>query len=85
MERFHVLLRQLPNGRALRRLRRSPVGMWRRHVGTKTSFRLVNTRWTTKYGDKKFLIGGPWHEDLPLEPGVTLGQFLIPAHRPSQR
>ena len=60
-------------------------GMWRRHVGTKTTFRLVNTRWTTKYGDKKFLIGGPWHEDLPLEPGVTLGEFLIPARRPSQR
>ena len=38
-----------------------------RHVGTKTTFRLVNTRWTNKYGSVHFLEQG-----LPLEPGVTL-------------
>jgi len=46
--------------------------IWRRHVGHKTTFRLVNTRWSTKYGDKRFLEGGPWHEDLPLEREVTI-------------
>lgn len=47
--------------------------LWRKNIGRRTTFRLVNTRWAFKYGDKKFLEGGPWHEDLPLENQVTIG------------
>ena len=38
-----------------------------RHVGSKTTFRLINTRWTNKYADTHFLEQG-----LPLESAVTL-------------
>lgn len=30
--------------------------LWRKNVGRRTTFRLVNTRWAFKYGDKKFLV-----------------------------
>lgn len=39
-----------------------------RHVGARTTFRLINTRWANKYGDLKFVDGG----GLPLEEDVTL-------------
>ena len=43
----------------------------------KTTFRLINTRWTNKYGDTRFLDGtkeglGPTGQGLPLEEDLTL-------------
>ena len=53
------------------RLNQAPRGekgnSFARHVGTTTTFRLVNTRWANKYGTLGFLDNG-----LPLENQVTL-------------
>eukprot|EP00899_Mesostigma_viride_P023403 jgi/Mesvir1/4247/Mv22215-RA.1 len=49
------------------RINQAPCGKFHRHVGRKTTFRLINTRWTNKYADTRF-VG----EGLPLEPDVTL-------------
>jgi hypothetical protein len=41
-----------------------------RHVGSRTTFRLINTRWTNKYGDVKFLEDGLL--SAALEEDVTM-------------
>ena len=51
-----------------------PENQLSKYVGTKTTLRLINTRWTNKYGTIHFLEQG-----LPLEPGVTL---LVSRARP---
>ena len=30
--------------------------LWRKNIGKRTTFRLVNTRWAFKYGEKQFLV-----------------------------
>jgi hypothetical protein len=50
---------------------------FQRHVGLKTTFRIINTRWTNKYGDPRFIYGekdapGSKGVGLPLEENVTL-------------
>jgi len=50
---------------------------FQRHAGLKTTFRIINTRWTNKYGDPRFLYGekdapGSKGVGLPLEDNVTL-------------
>ena len=63
--------RAIDSHRTVLRFNQAPQGdaenYFGRHVGTKTTFRLVNTRWTNKYGTVHFLDQG-----LPLEMGVTL-------------
>ncbi|XRB01507.1 sialyltransferase [Pycnococcus provasolii] len=60
------------------RINQAPTNpKFRRHVGMKTTFRLINTRWTNKYGDTRFLDGtkeglGPTGQGLPLEEDLTL-------------
>ena len=39
-----------------------------KNVGSRTTFRLINTRWANKYGDLRYVDGG----GLPLEDDVTL-------------
>uniref|UniRef100_A0A061R7H7 Cmp-n-acetylneuraminate-beta-galactosamide-alpha--sialyltransferase 1 n=2 Tax=Tetraselmis sp. GSL018 TaxID=582737 RepID=A0A061R7H7_9CHLO len=50
---------------------------YHRHVGSKTSMRLINTRWTNKYSDFRFLEGTKdapesTGQALPLEEGAIL-------------
>ncbi|QDZ21981.1 sialyltransferase [Chloropicon primus] len=61
IDSHHVVLRfnQAPRGDSGNNLKRQ--------VGSKTTFRLINTRWTHKYGD-----GSPSLQGLPLETGVTM-------------
>ena len=60
------------------RINQAPTNpKFRRHVGMRTTFRLINTRWTNKYGDTRFLDGtkeglGPTGQGLPLEEDLTL-------------
>jgi len=60
------------------RINQAPANKkFHRRVGSKTTMRLINTRWTNKYGDVRFIEGtkeglGSVGERLPLEPGVTL-------------
>eukprot|EP00898_Chlorokybus_atmophyticus_P000592 jgi/Chlat1/1533/Chrsp122S01809 len=49
------------------RINQAPTKRYARHVGEKTTFRLINTRWTNKYADVHFV-----EEGLPLEQEVTL-------------
>eukprot|EP00873_Tetraselmis_striata_P017416 jgi/Tetstr1/437680/TSEL_000238.t1 len=54
------------------RINQAPPGLadnrYKRHVGTKTTFRLINTRWTGKYGITNYVDEGK----LPLEQSVTV-------------
>lgn len=41
------------------RINQAPTNnKYHRHVGAKTTFRLINTRWANKYGDMRFLEEG---------------------------
>jgi hypothetical protein len=55
------------------RLNVAPVNGYEERVGAKTSFRLLNTLWSSRYGSMK--RGAPWakkSEEIPLEHGATL-------------
>lgn len=55
------------------RLNVAPVNGHEEKVGSKTSFRILNTLWSARYGSMK--RGAPWakkSEEIPLEHGATL-------------
>mmetsp|Transcript_37441 Transcript_37441/g.105716 ORF Transcript_37441/g.105716 Transcript_37441/m.105716 type:complete len:442 (+) Transcript_37441:254-1579(+) len=63
------------------RINQAPPGLpnnrYKKHVGVKTTFRLINTRWTGKYGITNFVDEGK----LPLEQTVTV---IVTRARPRQ-
>ena len=63
---------------AVWRINQAPTNKrFEKHVGKKSTIRLINMRWTNKYGDPRFLFGekdapGSKGVGLPLEQNVTL-------------
>jgi len=56
------------------RTNQAPVEGYRTHVGSKTTFRMLNSLWTFRYINMKEILVERAEENpkMPLEPGVTL-------------